>query len=82
MDSQMDPQIDRQLAGFFAWARPRAYEEFDRRMREEPGLDPNWTFSEIMQRLLVEYRQGHTAEAGTAASTPADGPADGHVSGA
>ena len=74
MDQQMDPQIDRQLAGFFAWARPRAYEEFDRRMREEPGLDPNWTFSEIMQRLLVEYRRLKSEAAeDRSASSPAGG---------
>lgn len=63
MDSQMDPRIDRQLAGFFAWARPRAYAEFDQRMREDPSLDPNWTFSEIMQRLLVEYQRLKSEEA-------------------
>ena len=68
----MDPRIDRQLAGFFAWARPRAYEELDRQMREDPSLDPNWTFSDIMQRLLVEYRQLHSAEAELSASAPAD----------
>lgn len=74
MDSQMDPQIDRQLAGFFAWARPRAYAEFDQRMREDPSLDPNWTFSEIMQRLLVEYQRLKSEEAEDhSASSPTGG---------
>jgi hypothetical protein len=70
----MDPRIDRQLAGFFAWARPRAYAEFDQRMREDPSLDPNWTFSEIMQRLLVEYQRLKSEEAEDhSASSPMGG---------
>ena len=74
MDSQMDPRIDRQLAGFFAWARPRAYAEFDQRMREDPSLDPTWTFSEIMQRLLVEYQRLKSEEAEDhSASSPTGG---------
>ena len=44
------------LTHFFAWARSRAYEEFERRLSDDPELDPNWTFSEIMQRLLEEFR--------------------------
>jgi hypothetical protein len=51
------PEIDFELAHFFAWARARAYREFDRRMQEDPTLDPNWTLSEIMQELLNQYRQ-------------------------
>lgn len=51
------PEIDYDLAHFFAWARARAYAEFDRRMQADPSLDPNWTFSDIMQGLLEEYRQ-------------------------
>ncbi len=55
------------MAHFFAWARERAYAEFDRLMREDPSLDPNWTFSDIMQRLLDEYQKKdeRSAEAGT-----------------
>lgn len=49
--------IDVDLPKFFAWARARAYAEFDRRMAADPQLDPNWTFSDIMQDLLAEYRQ-------------------------
>ena len=45
------------LAKFFAWARSRAYAEFDQRMAENPELDPNWTFSDIMQQLLIEYQK-------------------------
>lgn len=51
------PEIDYDLAHFFAWARARAYAEFERRMQADPSLDPNWTFSEIMQGLLEEYRR-------------------------
>jgi hypothetical protein len=68
----MDPQIDRQMAGFFAWARPRAYEEFERRLREDPTLDPNWTFSDIMQELLAVYRQSGSGERLPATTPPAD----------
>jgi hypothetical protein len=50
-------EIDIELAHFFAWARARAYREFDERMKADPSLDPNWTFSDIMQRLLEEYRR-------------------------
>lgn len=52
-------EIDFELAHFFAWARQRAYREFDERMKADPRLDPNWTFSEIMQDLLNEYRRLH-----------------------
>jgi hypothetical protein len=50
---------DYELAHFFAWARARAYQEFDEKMKSDPSLDPNWTFSDIMQRLLEEYRLSH-----------------------
>ncbi len=50
-------EIDFELAHFFAWARARAYAEFERRMQADPTLDPNWTFSDIMQQLLEEYRR-------------------------
>jgi hypothetical protein len=56
-------QIDVDLPKFFAWARERAYAEFDRRMSVNPDLDPNWTFSDIMQELMAEYRQTHAAAA-------------------
>jgi len=45
-----------ELARFFAWARPRVYRELDARLKNNPSLDPNWTFSDIMQELLEEYR--------------------------
>ncbi|MCI0390946.1 MAG: hypothetical protein MOB07_19550 [Acidobacteria bacterium] len=53
-------EIDYELAHFFAWARARAYQEFDEKMKSDPSLDPNWTFSDIMQRLLEEYRHEKT----------------------
>jgi hypothetical protein len=52
-------EIDYELAHFFAWARARAYQEFDNKMKSDPSLDPNWIFSDIMQRLLEEYRQSN-----------------------
>ncbi len=60
------PEIDYELAHFFAWARARAYREFDERMRADPQLDPNWTFSDIMQRLLEEYRRANPQAAESA----------------
>ncbi|MGE0885981.1 MAG: hypothetical protein AB7P14_20800 [Blastocatellales bacterium] len=51
------PEIDYDLAHFFAWARAKAYAEFERRMQADPSLDPNWAFSDIMQELLEEYRR-------------------------
>jgi len=45
------------LAHFFAWARPRALRELETRLQADPTLDPNWTFSDIMQELLEEYRR-------------------------
>jgi hypothetical protein len=47
---------DFELAHFFAWARSRAYQELEVRLAADPQLDPNWTFSDIMQRLLDEFR--------------------------
>ena len=49
---------DFDLAHFFAWARERAYAEFEARLAVDPSLDPNWTFSDIMQELLAEFRSG------------------------
>lgn len=51
------PEIDYELARFFAWARARALRELEDRLEADPTLDPNWTFSDIMQRLLEEYRR-------------------------
>ncbi len=45
------------LAHFFAWARSRAYRELEDRLSADPSLDPNWTFSDIMQELLDEFRR-------------------------
>ncbi len=53
---------ENELGHFFAWARSRAYLEFEKRMTADPSLDPNWTFSEIMQELLDDYRKTHQAE--------------------
>lgn len=53
------PEIDYDLAHFFAWARAKAYAEFERRMQADLSLDPNWAFSDIMQELLEEYRRDH-----------------------
>ncbi|MDQ3012101.1 MAG: hypothetical protein M3X11_15510 [Acidobacteriota bacterium] len=44
------------------FARARAYTKFDGRMKADAALDPNWTFSDIMQRLLEEYRRMQLAE--------------------
>ena len=49
-----------ELSHFFAWARSRVYAELDARLKEDPSLDPNWTFSDIMQDLLAEYH--HTSK--------------------
>ena len=43
------------LTHFFAGARTRALAELERRLAENPALDPNWTFSDIMQELLEVY---------------------------
>lgn len=64
------PDIDYELAHFFAWARARAYEELDRRMQADPTLDPNWTFSDIMQQLLEEYRRANPQRPEPNESTP------------
>lgn len=51
---------DINLTRFFAWARARALAELEVRLAADPQLDPNWTFSDIMQELLAEYRQSST----------------------
>lgn len=48
---------DINLTRFFAWARERALTELTARLAADPQLDPNWTFSDIMQELLQEYQQ-------------------------
>jgi len=58
------PEIDYELARFFAWARARALQELEARLEADPALDPNWTFSDIMQRLLEEYRRDQQPSAG------------------
>ena len=50
------PEYEFGLSHFFAWPRSKAYAEFDRRMKADPPLDPNWLFSDIMQELLDNYR--------------------------
>ncbi|MFN7926951.1 MAG: hypothetical protein U0Y68_03235 [Blastocatellia bacterium] len=50
---------DINLTRFFAWARERALAELNARLAADPQLDPNWTFSDIMQELLREYQQAH-----------------------
>ncbi|HWQ35166.1 MAG TPA: hypothetical protein VNQ79_20140 [Blastocatellia bacterium] len=50
------------LPKFFAWARPRVYREYEARLKADPQLDPNWTFSDIMQELLAEYRRTQATE--------------------
>lgn len=51
------PQDNFDLAHFFAWARARAYRELEVRLAAHPELDANWTFSDIMQGLLEEFRR-------------------------
>jgi hypothetical protein len=53
----LEKDKDADLPKFFAWARSRAYSEFESRLKADPSLDPNWTFSDIMQELLTEFRQ-------------------------
>jgi hypothetical protein len=53
---------DTDLPKFFAWARSRVYQEYEARLKTDPQLDPNWTFSDIMQELLAEYRRMQAAE--------------------
>jgi hypothetical protein len=45
------------LTRFFAWARERALADLETRLAANPQLDPNWTFSDIMQELLEEYQR-------------------------
>ena len=52
-----------------AWARERALAELATRVATNPQLDPNWTFSDIMQELLQEYQRLPTS-----ANTPANEP--------
>ena len=61
------------LAHFFAWARLRAYRELELRLSADPQLDPNWTFSDIMQELLDEFQrlQSQPVEA-VAANEPSE----------
>lgn len=35
------PEIDYDLAHFFAWARAQAYAEFERRLKADPSFGPN-----------------------------------------
>lgn len=62
------------LAHFFAWARLRAYRELEVRLSADPQLDPNWTFSDIMQELLDEFRRlkSQPVEADAAANEPSE----------
>jgi len=64
-----------ELAHFFAWARARAYRELEVRLEADPTLDPNWTFSDIMQALLDEFSRDHAAGARDQAADGAEGPA-------
>ena len=61
---------DINLTRFFAWARARALAELEIRLAADPQLDPNWTFSDIMQELLAEYRQ---LQSSTPTSLPVSG---------
>jgi hypothetical protein len=61
------------LAHFFAWARARALAELERRLKADPELDPNWTFSDIMQELLVEYHRRNPAPAPAESPVGAEG---------
>ncbi len=57
-----EAKLETDLPKFFAWARTRAYREYETRLAADPSLDPNWTFSDIMQELLAEYRRDRQAE--------------------
>jgi hypothetical protein len=63
-------ESDINLTRFFAWARARAFAELETRLAADPQLDPNWTFSDIMQQLLREYRQQQAADTTTEPSVP------------
>jgi len=52
-------QVEINLTSFFAWARARALQELEERLAADPSLDPNWTFSDIMEELLAVYRREH-----------------------
>lgn len=60
---------DINLTRFFAWARARALAELEVRLTANPQLDPNWTFSDIMQELLAEYRQRQASAPATNTAT-------------
>jgi len=60
---------DINLTRFFAWARARALAELEARLTANPQLDPNWTFSDIMQELLAEYRQRQASAPATNTAT-------------
>lgn len=62
---------DINLTRFFAWARERALTELTARLAADPQLDPNWTFSDIMQELLQEYQQQSSTNQSRAADPPA-----------
>jgi hypothetical protein len=59
---------DINLTRFFAWARERALTELEARLAVNPQLDPNWTFSDIMQELLEEYQRQPFSAASEASS--------------
>ncbi len=61
---------DINLTRFFAWARARALAELETRLAAHPQLDPNWTFSDIMQELLAEYRKLQTTGTASALTEP------------
>lgn len=61
---------DINLTRFFAWARARALAELEARLATNPQLDPNWTFSDIMQELLAEYRQQPSVNAQSDVTEP------------
>ena len=60
---------DINLTRFFAWARERALTELNVRLAADPQLDPNWTFSDIMQELLREYQQTPATPAASPSET-------------
>ncbi len=69
------PQEGFDLAHFFAWARSRAYRELEERLALDPELDPNWTFSDIMQGLLDEFRRSQSGPSTRRADGDGEDPA-------
>lgn len=57
----LEKETETDLPKFFAWARLRVYREYEARIKADPSLDPNWTFSDIMQELLAEYQRTNVA---------------------